>query len=199
MIENIVKIAVGLLMVVIALIGYIPQPEYLVELTFVSNTLGGLLLLADGILNIVQKKNFPNAFYQNAAVSILMVFLVCMGSLTGVYRFNFKGAFFFMHVINPIVFIVCYMIFVNEQGRKIRFVLTAPTMIIIYLVFDYILCQFTGKFVYGFVEPKELTFFYAIIIGFVMYIFMYLLGLCLFALNRLLHKKLLHIPNLEKK
>lgn len=199
MIENIVKIAVGLLMVVIALIGYIPQPEYLVELTFVSNTLGGLLLLADGMLNIVQKKNFPNAFYQNVAVSILMVFLVCMGSLTGVYRFNFKGAFFFMHVINPIVFIVCYMIFVNEQGRKIRFVLTAPTMIIMYFVFDYILCQFTGKFVYGFVEPKELTFFYAIIIGFVMYIFMYLLGLCLFALNRLLHKKLLHIPNLEKK
>lgn len=199
MIENIVKIAVGSLMVVIALIGYIPQPEYLVELTCVSNTLGGLLLLADGMFNIVQKKNFPNAFYRNVAVSILMVFLVCMGSLTGVYRFNFKGAFFFMHVINPIAFIVCYMIFVNEQGRKIRFVLTAPTMIIIYLVFDYILCQFTGKFVYGFVEPKELTFFYAIIIGFVMYIFMYLLGLCLFALNRLLHKKLLHIPNLEKK
>ena len=122
-----------------------------------------------------------------------MVFLVCMGSLTGVYRFNFKGAFFFMHVINPIAFIVCYMLFVNEQSRKIRFVLTAPIMIIVYFIFDYIRCQFTGEFVYGFVEPKELTFFYAIITGFVMYIFMYLLGLSLFALNRLVHKKQLTV------
>lgn len=176
-------------MVVSVLIGYIPQPEYLVELTFVSNTLGGLLLLVDGTLNIAKKKNLPNSFYLNVAVSILMVFLVCMGSLTGVYRFNFKGAFFFMHIINPIAFIVCYMLFANEQGRKIRFVLTAPIMIIVYFLFDYIRCQFTGEFVYGFVEPEELTFFYAIITGLVMYIFMYLLGLGLFAVNRLVHKK----------
>lgn len=176
-------------MIVVVLIGYIPQPEYLVELTCVSNTLGGLLLLADGTLNITKKKNFPNSFYLNVAVSILMVFLVCMGSFTGVYKFNFKGAFFFMHVINPIVFVVCYMLFVDEQGRKIRFVLTAPIMIMVYLLFDYIRCHFIGEFVYGFVEPGEFTFFYAIIAGFVMYIFMYLLGLSLFALNRLVHKK----------
>ena len=116
MFENIVKIAVGLLMIVTVLIGYIPQPEYLVELTCVSNTLGGLLLLADGIRNTAKKKKFPNSLYLNAAVSILMVFLVCMGSLTGVYSFNFRGAFFFMHVINPIAFIVCYILFVILQN-----------------------------------------------------------------------------------
>lgn len=189
MIKNVVKIAVGLLMIASVLIGYIPQPEYLVELTCVSNTLGGLLLLIDGILNIIKKKSFPNSFYLNVAVSILMVFLVCMGSFTGAYKFNFKGAFFFMHVINPIAFVICYMLFVNEQGRKIRLVLTAPIMIMLYLLFDYIRSRIVGKFVYGFVEPGELTFFYAIISGVVMYIFMYLLGLSLFALNRFVHKK----------
>lgn len=64
-----------------------------------------------------------------------------------------------MHVINPIAFVVCHILFVNEQGRKIMFVLTAPMMILVYLLYDYIRCQFTSKFVYGFVEPKELTFF----------------------------------------
>lgn len=189
MIKNVVKIAVGLLMIANVLIGYIPQPEYLVELTCVSNTLGGLLLLIDGILNIIKKKSFPNSFYLNVAVSILMVFLVCMGSFTGAYKFNFKGAFFFMHVINPIAFVICYMLFVNEQGRKIRLVLTAPIMIMLYLLFDYIRSRIVGKFVYGFVEPGELTFFYAMISGVVIYFFMYLLGLSLFALNRLVHKK----------
>lgn len=191
MIKNIVKITVGVLMVVCVFIGYIPQPEYLVELTCISNTIGGLLLFVDGIRNIRKKKNFPGIFYLNVTVSIFMVFLVCMGSLTGIYKFNFKGPFFFLHVINPIAFIVCYTLFVNEQGRKIRFALTAPIMIIVYFLFDYIYCQFTGKFVYGFVEPEDFSFFYAIIAGFVLYIFVSLLGLSLFALNRFVHKKVI--------
>ena len=136
-----------------------------------------------------KRKNFPSLFYHNIAVSIFIVFLVCMGSFIGVYKFNFNGAFFFMHIINPIIFAVCYIIFVDEHNRKIRFALTAPIMMMVYLLFDYIRCQFTGEFVYGFVEPKEFTFFYAMIVGLVMYIIVYLLGLCLFALNRLVHKK----------
>lgn len=188
MMKSAVKIAAGLWMVVNVLIGYIPQPEYLVELTCVSNSLGGLLLLADGILNIKKKKSLPNSFYLNVAVSILVVFLVCMGSVAGVYKFNFKGAFFFMHVVNPIAFVLCYMFFVNERDRKIRSVLTAPIMVMLYFLFDYIRSRFTGEFVYGFVEPEELTFFYAIIAGLIMYLFVYLLGLSLFALNRLVNR-----------
>lgn len=189
MIKNAVKIVVGLWMIANVLIGYIPQPEYLIELTCISNTLGGLLLLTDGILNITKKKNIPNSFYLNIAVSIFMVFLVCMGSITGAYRFNFKGAFLFMHVINPIAFVICYMLFVNEKSRKIRVVLTAPIMIMLYFLFDYIRSRLVGKFVYGFVDPVEFTFSYAIIAGLVMYIFMYLLGLILFTLNRLVAQK----------
>lgn len=191
MIKNIVKITVGVLMVVCVFIGYIPQPEYLVELTCISNTIGGLLLFVDGIRNIRKKKNFPGIFYLNVTVSIFMVFLVCMGSLTGMNKFNFKGPFFFLHVINPIAFIVCYMLFINEQGRKIRFALTAPIIIMVYFLFDYIYCQFTGAFVYGFVEPEDFSFFYAIIAGFVLYISVSLLGLCLFALNRFVYKKVI--------
>lgn len=175
-------------MITVVLIGYIPQPEYLVELTCISNTLGGLLLLADGILNITKKKTHLNFFYLNVTVSILIVFLVCMGSFTGVYKFNFNGAFFFMHVINPIAFVVCYMLFVNEQDRKIRFVLTAPIMTMVYFLFDYIRYHFTGEFVYGFIKPEELTLVRAIIAGIVIYASIYILSLILFALNRLLHK-----------
>lgn len=189
MMKGIVKIAIGLWMLAAVLIGYIPQPEYLVELTCISNTFGGLLLLIDGILNITKKKCVPNVFYLNVAVSILVVFLVCMGSLTGAYRFNFDGAFFFMHATNPVIFVICYLLFVNERGRGIRSALAAPVMIMLYLLFDYLRSRAVGAFVYGFVEPGELTLFYAIMIGLVMYIFAYLLGLILFALNRGIHRK----------
>lgn len=176
-------------MLVNVLTGYIPQPEYLVELTCVSNTLGGLLLLTDGIWNITKRKSIPSSFYLNVAVSILMVFLVCMGSFTGAYQFNFKGAFFFMHVINPIAFVICYMFFVDERGRKRKAVLMAPLLSMLYFSFDYIRSRLVGKFVYGFVEPGELTFFDAILVGMLMYLLIYLLGLGLFAFNRYVHGK----------
>lgn len=189
MIKNMVKIALGILMIAAVLIGYIPQPEYLAELTCISNSLGGTLLLVDGISGILKKKISLNLFYLNVAVSILIVFLVCAGSLTGVYKFNFKGAFFFLHVVDPIAFAACYLFFIDEQNHKTRSVLTAPVMTLAYLVFDYIRYLLTGEFVYGFVDPQKISFVCAIIAGIVIYAFIYLFGLGLFVLNRLIHMK----------
>nr|WP_305139001.1 hypothetical protein [uncultured Schaedlerella sp.] len=189
MVKNIAKIMMGLLMLAVVFIGYIPQPKYLIELTCVSNTLGGLLLLIDGIWGITKRKTCPNSFYLNITVSLLVVYLVCIGSLTGAYKFNFSGAFFFMHVINPIAFLIYYTLFVNEHDQKIKFVLTAPTMTMMYLLFDYTQYKFTGEFVYGFIKPEELTLDGAIIAAIVIYALLYLFGLFLFFLNRLVHKR----------
>lgn len=188
MIKNVIKIAVGLLMITVVLIGYIPQPEYLVELTCISNMFGGLLLLTDGILNTIKKKTYLNSLYLNVTVSIFIVFIICMGSLAGTYKFNFNGAFFFLHVVNPIVFIICYIFFTNEQRSKTKFVFAAPIMIMLYLLFDFIRYQFTGEFVYGFIKPKEFTFTCAIIVGIAIYAFMCLFSLIPFTLNRFVHK-----------
>ena len=176
-------------MIVSVLIGYMPQPEYLIELTCISNTLGGLLLLADGILSMTKKKICFNALYLNVTASIFIVFIICIGSLFGSYNFNFSGAFFFLHIINPIIFVCFYMIFVNEQGRKMRYVLMAPTMTMVYLLFDYVRYRLNGEFVYGFIENEEFTLAFAIVAAIITYVFMYLLSLSLFALNRFVHKR----------
>lgn len=189
MIKNVIKVAAGLLMIVSVLIGYIPQPEYLIELTCISNTLGGLLLFADGILSMTKKKICFNSLYLNVTASIFIVFLICVGSLFGSYNFNFSGAFFFLHVINPIIFVCFYLIFVNEQVRKMRCVLIAPTMTMVYLLFDYVRYRIKGEFVYGFIENEELTLAWVIAAAIIAYAFMYLLSLSLFALNRFVHKR----------
>lgn len=189
MIINMIKAAVGFLMIAAVFLGYLPQPEYIVELTCISNTLGGMLLLADGVCGIAKKPIRLNPFYRNAAVSILTVFLICMGSLTGAYRFNFRGAFFFLHVVNPLAFLCCYLLFVNEQKRRIGAVFTAPVLTMLYLLFDGIRCRYTGEFVYGFIKPEALTPLYAAGACLVIYAALCLLGASLFASNRLVHRK----------
>ena len=52
MYKGIVQLVIGLMMIVTLLVGYLPIPEYLVELTCISNMLGGVLLTIDGILSI---------------------------------------------------------------------------------------------------------------------------------------------------
>lgn len=187
--KGISKTIIGLIMIVTVVVGYLHEPENLIELTCIANMIGGILLLIDGILNIVGKEKTISNLYMNVCVCIFMVFMICAGSLSGIYKFNFKGAYFFLHVINPITFIICYMIFCNDYKKKMKFVLTAPILMLIYLLFDYIQCQFTGKFVYGFVEPKDMSLYYVLITGIVTYIFTCLIAYGLFGLNKLIHRK----------
>ena len=130
-----IKMVIGISMPIAVLIGYLPIPEYLVEFTCISNTLGGLLLVADGVLNL-RGKSVPGVFYRNISVGIFFVFAICMGSLSGAYHMNFKGAFFYLHQLEKLsVFsisfyninkykcfyhfqtIYCKYFFLNNQGH----------------------------------------------------------------------------------
>lgn len=188
MFKSIFKIFAGLVMIVTVLVGYIPEPQYLIELTCISNMLGGILLLVDGILNI-NNKNLPTSAYLNICLCILIVFCVCIGSLSGFYKFNFSGAFFFLHVINPILFIACYLVFCNDTNKKISHIFIAPVLMILYLLFDYIQCKFTGAFVYGFVTPEEIPLVYAAIIGIIIYMSMCLLAFGFLKINKHMHNR----------
>ena len=70
-----IKMVIGISMPIAVLIGYLPIPEYLVEFTCISNTLGGLLLVADGVLNF-RGKSVPGVFYRNISVGIFFVFAI---------------------------------------------------------------------------------------------------------------------------
>lgn len=183
------KIVIGVSMPIAVLIGYLPIPEYLVEFTCISNTLGGILLITDGILNF-RGKSVPSVFYRNISAGIFFVFAICMGSLSGAYHMNFKGAFFYLHAISPVLFILCYILFCNERQEKIlKKLLSTPILMLAYLLFDYILGNIRGSFVYGFFTPKEVGIIYALVIGAVFYVMMCAVEALFLLLNKLYHKK----------
>lgn len=186
--KSIFKLLIGSLMIATALIGYIPEPELFVEFSCISNLAGGLLLIIDGILNL-KGKAAPNVLYLNVCSGILLVFLVSMLSLTGAFKINLKGAFFFLHAINPIFFILCYIFFCNDKIQNIwKRLAVTPVFLLAYLLFDYILGNCRGYFVYGFSTPEQLSIGIAVITGIITYLIMSLFGFCIFSLNKLVHK-----------
>lgn len=138
--------------------GYMPIPEYVIELTCISNSCIGILLLFTGINILRKKKEFPNIIYHMWLVTIL---LVCIISCVG--HFNFHGAFFFLHLVNPIIFLIYYMVFIDDT-KKIKKILLTPIPVMIYLIFDYIIGMLRGKFVYGIFEVNEITFTYIVLV-----------------------------------
>lgn len=66
---------------------------------------------------------------------------------------------------------------------------------IAYLIFDYVQCQFSNAFVYGFVSPDELMLFDALIVGVVIYGLMCLFALALLGINKLIHMRRLKKQN----
>lgn len=185
----VLKIVIGISMPVAVLIGYLPILQYLVEFTCISNTLGGILLALDGFLNL-KGKNVPGVLFRNVAVGIFFVFAICMGSLSGAYHMNFQGAFFYLHAVSPVLFILCYVLFFNDrEGKTFKKLLVTPVLMLIYLLFDFVLGKCRGSFVYGFFKPYEVSITDALIIGAVFYLLMFAVGALFLFLNKLAHKK----------
>lgn len=182
-----INFGLAAILIISDIIGYWPIPEFIVELTCISNFAIGIILILSGIRILKGKNHFPNIVYSTALVTIMLVFIICLGSLSGMYRMNFTGAFLFLHVINPILFLLYYMVFINEkQNGTYKAVLLTPICALIYLGSDYIIGSIANKFVYGFFEPGELDFLMAILVGLTFYGFMLIIGYILFLVNRLL-------------
>lgn len=146
-----VSIILGIIFCVSVLVGYIPIPEYFIELTCFSNMLIGILLIVTGINFLIKGKRFSSIFYHMGLVTIL---LVCMVSCVG--HFNFRGAFFFLHFVNPVLMLLYYLFLVEDDkhGKKLLY---TPIPVIIYLVFDYVIGKVTGHFVYGIFDVDEMN------------------------------------------
>ena len=99
-----------------------------------------------------KKKKIPSVIYHMWLVTIL---LVCAISCIG--HFNFHGVFFFLHLVNPFVFLVYYMVFIDD-GKNFKKILLTPIPVMIYLIFDYIIGMLRGTFVYGIFEVNEMGF-----------------------------------------
>lgn len=181
---------VGSLLLPSALYTYIPQAQYMYELTFISNIAGASVFIADAVVVTVMHKELPGVLFLTEAVTIGIVFIVSVGgTLSGFAHFNFSGGMFFLHVINPLLVIGAYLFFKGEKDVRLSSVLLAPAFVMMYLVFDYIRFLFTGSFVYGLFPDEEMSLIIALIIGLAAYLVLIVLGFAFIMAGRAIQRK----------
>ncbi|MCQ4022508.1 MULTISPECIES: hypothetical protein [unclassified Ruminococcus] len=180
-----IELIIGIIMMVSVLCAYIPQPQYMCEMTFWSNMAGAVLFLSAYVLEKVKHKKLPHILYLTETVTISIVFLISVvGTLSGIAHFNFSGGMFFCHVINPILVFLYYVFLWGERKFRIADLALSPMFLLAYLLFDYIRFLITGKLVYGMFPADELTFWTAVIIGLMSYVITAVLGLAIWGISK---------------
>lgn len=181
---------VGLLLLVSALFTYIPQAQYMYELTFISNIAGAAVFLADAVIGTVMHRELPRVLFLTEAVTIGIVFLISVGgTLSGLAHFNFNGGMFFLHVINPLLVIGFYLFIKGEKTVRLNNLLLSPCFVMLYLLFDYIRFRLTGSFVYGLLPGDEMSLLTALLIGLAAYLILAVWGFAVYMGGRAIHKR----------
>lgn len=180
------EVTVGLLMPVSALYTYISEAQYLYELTFISNIVGAGLLLFDVVYVHIKQKWLPSVLFLIETVTISIVFLISVGCTAfGFAHFNFNGGMFFLHIINPVLFIGFYLVVERQRNFNLIEIVLSPILVMGYLLFDYVRFLFVGSFVYGLFPTEKMSLLNALVIGGIAYILIGICGLVIYLGGRL--------------
>lgn len=123
------------------------QASNLIELSFWSNLLAGILLLADGGYALARKKHLPNWLFFDATILLLIVcgMILAFGG-------NLAHGFQFVHIVDPILMMIFWLIFINHSRDKIaQTVLSAAVAPLCYLL----VVEIFAHGYYPIIDPRE--------------------------------------------
>lgn len=187
--KSIIEIVMSVVFILSVIIGYYPEPYLILELTCISNFSIGILLLCSAMMNHKKNNKTWNILFQTAVVTINLVLIITILSFCGMMKINMSGAFFFLHLVNPLVFIIYYFVYVDAQNEaSMKKVFIAPIFCVVYFVLDYIVGKLTGEFVYGMFEVSEVTFIFGMVFVLIMYSFLLICSLVFYYVNKYLHR-----------
>lgn len=140
-IRNISNLILGILFISTTILGYYKDISYMSEYCFISGIIVGLILISSYIYYIKNKKYFPEWIYANCVVTTIVIFIA-----TVIINLSLEGAFWFIHIINPILLFLYWVIFCNHNKIKNQ-LLVATNLIfpICYIVFAQVIFVITKK------------------------------------------------------
>lgn len=140
-IQNVCNLALALLFLASTIVGYLPAPDCLGEYCFVSGMLIGLLFFASFIYFVRTKKHFAPWLYADCVVVTFVIFVA-----TPMLKLQLQGAFWFIHIINPVLLFTYWVLFCNHNSVKSKSVIaTAAVFPLCYVLFSKIMLIITGN------------------------------------------------------
>lgn len=167
--KYVVQLLTGLLFLVQVVIAYLPSVLenglYEFELTFLSNSMMGMIFIIGGLMGIIKKRDLPHVIYMNCVVLLQIVFLICMAFIK---EFNFFGSFLFLHIVDPILATIEVLLFCESRKKPtVITILSSLIFPIVYLTYAIIYGYVSGHWIYGIINipDRGLGFVSGVVLG----------------------------------
>lgn len=164
-----IQLITGLFFLVQVLIAYLPSVLenglYEFELTFLSNSIMGMIFIIGGLTGIIKKRDLPQVICMNSVVLLQIVFFICMAFIN---EFNFSGPFIFLHIVDPIIATIEVSLFCESRKKPTAIaILSSLIFPMVYLTYAIIYGYVSGNWLYGIINipDRGLGFVSCVVLG----------------------------------
>lgn len=181
--KQIVSLIIGIILILTTMITYWRNFDHVYELTFLSNFATGLAFAA---MSFMKENRFSQILCLDFTILLFMVLLVCV---TFSNEFGFSGGWLFLHLINPLIVMIYFIVMCDMREIKRVSVLTVLIMPVMYLLFAVIYGKMTGNYIYFFLDYKTEGIMYSVIFILILAVCIMILSYGVYFLNRFIHRK----------
>lgn len=138
--RNICDLLIGILCIAAVLAGYYKDLTHMGEYCFISGMLVGTFFLFSFIYKVRAKKQLPVWLYFDCMIALLIILIATVS-----IRLNLEGAFWFIHIINPIIVFLYWCFFCNHREiSNPAWIATDLIFPLCYLLFAFVLGKMSG-------------------------------------------------------
>ena len=176
--------ALSILFILSVILGYYKDFSHMSEYCFISGLLVGITFFISYLYQQKREKHLNICIYLACMVDIFVIFIATVS-----IGLNLDGAFWFIHIINPIILMIYWFVFCDQRIMNWKGSLSVVVFPLLYMLFAYVLFKISGSCPF----PASLIFmdytgFIPVAILVVLAIILWVLGYILHMLNKLIRR-----------
>lgn len=139
-IRSICDLLISLLFLISVMMGYYKNISHMSEYCFISGMLVSIIFIISFVYGICKNRALPTWLYFNCMISTIIIFIA-----TITIRLNLEGAFWFIHIINPLLLFCYWSTFCNHLEVQNNWIIGTDIVFpICYFIFASILYRTVG-------------------------------------------------------
>ena len=183
-IRKYVDLTLSLLFILSVMLGYYKDVSHMSEYCFISGLLVGITFFISFLYQQTHKKPLSACIYLACVVDIFIIFIATIS-----IGLNLEGAFWFIHIINPVILVVYWLVFCDQRMMNWKGTFSVVLFPLLYMLFAFVLFKISGSCPF----PASLIFmdytgFIPLVIIAVLALILWALGWILHMLNRFIRK-----------
>lgn len=184
-IRKYIDLILSILFILSVVLGYYKDVSHMSEYCFISGLFVGITFFISYLRQQVHNKPLNACIYLACVVDIFIIFIA-----TVTVRLNLDGAFWFIHIINPIIILIYWFVLCDQRIMKWKETLSVVVFPLLYMLFAFVLLKINGSCPF----PASLIFmdysgFMSLVILSVLAVILWVFGCMFHMLKKLVQRK----------